>query len=473
MLLKRFRRFLGQTTAPLSHFAKDTRGNTSIIFGLTSIPLAMVASMAVDYSNSVRIKNELQAAADAGVLAAATALATGEDDTTKEEIAEDTFFANLSDNTLSGFAARPTTEVDFPNKEVTLNVQVTSTRMINTLLSDHMKIGVSATAIVDPGNPICMMSLNKTAKEALYLNGTADIVADGCSIHVNSDHEEALRQVGSGQAEADSFCVNGEYAGSNYSPMPEKGCRQENDPLESYFGDDLTDLSMATCDFQSADVWDDAVVSDGKGNGKKAGTKTVLLKPGVYCGDLDITSGDTVILQGATGDTDDDADGVYVFLNGSIDVRGGGTIRNTYDVSDGVTPDADAQWPAETAIILAGDSAGTVEVNGGADVTVRAKSDGSFAGIALAQDPDSVPSKDHVINGGGDVNIDGIVYFPTQGLDIGGNGVIGNNADQFAIMADTIEVNGTGQLEIRIGADYRAAGLPELPEAAERVRLKE
>ena len=49
--------------------------------------------------------------------------------------------------------------------------------------------------------------------------------------------------------------------------------------------------------------------------------------------------------------------------------------------------------------------------------------------------------------------------------------MIGNDADQFAILADTIEIDGTGQLEIRIGANYQAAGLPELPESAERVRL--
>ena len=69
------------------------------------------------------------------------------------------------------------------------------------------------------------------------------------------------------------------------------------------------------------------------------------------------------------------------------------------------------------------------------------------------------------------MNINGIVYFPTQALDITGNGIIGNDADQFAILADTIEINGTGQLEIRIGADYQAAGLPELPQSSERVRL--
>ena len=84
MHLKRLRNVLRHSTALAKRFSRDARGNTSIIFGLTSIPLAMIASMSVDYGNSVRIKNELQAAADAGVLAAATALASGEDETSKD-----------------------------------------------------------------------------------------------------------------------------------------------------------------------------------------------------------------------------------------------------------------------------------------------------------------------------------------------------------------------------------------------------
>ncbi len=456
MQLRKIRRILTQSTSLLQQFANDKRGNVAVIFGITSIPLAMIASMSVDFGNSVRIQNELQAAVDAGVLAAATAMASGEDDTSKTQIAEDTFFANLSDNSLSGFSASPVTNVDFPGKQVTMTVSVTNSRMLTTLLSDHIDINVEATAVVDPGNPICMMSLNPTAKEALYLNGTADIVADGCSIHVNSGHDEALRQVGSGTALAESFCVHGEYSGSNYTPTPEKDCRVEQDPLKEYFNDDWSTVDYSVCDFQSSDIF-------GQGNGAP---DVVLLEPGVYCGDLNITAGKTAILQSDGGDNS-----VYVFVDGSIDIRGGGTLRNTIEAGDGVTGAPGMTFPAETAIILTGANPGRLEVNGGADMVIKAKSSGTFAGIAVAQDPNSIPSQPHQIAGGGNVNIDGIVYLPTQPLDVTGNGVIGNEADQFAIIADVVEVDGTGQLEIRIGADYQAAGLPELPQSHERVRL--
>lgn len=461
-MLKRLGTFLRNTTAPAQLFLKDKRGNASLIFGVTSIPLAMIASMAVDYGNGVRIKSELQAAVDAGVLAAATALASGEDNTSKTQIAETTFYANLSDNTLDGFTATPTTNVNFPDKEVTMSVNVSNGRMVSTLLSDHMDIGVTATAIVSAGNPICMMSLNETERESLYLNGTADVIANGCSIHVNSNDEEALRQIGGGTATAESFCVNGDYVGSNYTPMPRRRCRKEEDPLDEYFATDWATVDTSVCDFQAGDVI------------TPSGPDMVLLEPGVYCGTLSITAGKTAIIQG--NDEVAGGDSLYIFLNGGIDIAGGGTLRNFTEVGDTVTPAATKNFPAETAIILAGNApAGNFEMTGGANganITLKAKASGTFAGIALAQHPDSVnANKDHVIAGGGNVNIDGIVYFPTQSLNITGNGVIGNSADQFAIIANMIEVDGTGSLEIRIGADYSSAGLPELPESSEMVRL--
>ena len=458
MLLKGYPKFLKPSAVALQQFLAQNKGSTSVIFGLSVIPLVMIASMAIDFGNGVRIKNELQSAADAGVLAAATALANGEDDTSKTQIAEDTFYANLSDNTLSGFSASPVTDVDFPNKQVTMTVSVKHARLATTMLTDHVGINVDATAIVDAGNPICMMALNPSAQAALYLNGTADLVADGCSVHVNSSHDEGLRQVGSGNATAESFCVHGGYAGSNYTPMPHKKCRQQNNPFGDYFDTDWAKVGTPTCDYQTDDIED--MFSNGAN-----GVDTILLQPGVYCGgDLRIANGQTAILQSGS-------DGLYIFLDSGLDITSGGTVRNTVEPGDDVTPAPGETFPSETTIIFAGSNPGILEVNGGADLEIKAKSSGDFSGIAIAQVPTSIPDDPHLITGGGNVNIDGIVYFPTQELSIRGNGVIGQDADQFAIVADTIDIRGNGRLEIRIGADYQSAGLPELPEADGQVRL--
>jgi hypothetical protein len=71
------------------------------------------------------------------------------------------------------------------------------------------------------------------------------------------------------------------------------------------------------------------------------------------------------------------------------------------------------------------------------------------------------------------MEINGIMYFPKQPLKITGNGNIGTTVAQFAIMADTIAIEGNGQLNIHIDQNCQGSGLPDLPEAHEIVHLIE
>ncbi len=107
----------------------------------------------------------------------------------------------------------------------------------------------------------------------------------------------------------------------------------------------------------------------------------------------------------------------------------------------------------------------------GANVDVRAPSSGLFAGIVMAMTPETVPNTSNDITGGGYMEFDGIVYFPTQHLYISGNGDIGADSAQFAILANTIDIEGNGTLFIHIASDAPGSGLPGLPEMDEIVRL--
>jgi hypothetical protein len=86
-------------------------------------------------------------------------------------------------------------------------------------------------------------------------------------------------------------------------------------------------------------------------------------------------------------------------------------------------------------------------------------------------DPATVPSKQNTIIGGGYMEFDGIIYYPTQPLYITGNGDIGADSAQFAILADTIDIEGNGTLYIHISSDAPGSGLPGLPQANEIIRL--
>src|SRR5690242_2954507 len=51
-----------------SRFFRDRRGNISMIFGLTVVPLVVAVGTGVDYSLAARMKAKLQSAADAAAV---------------------------------------------------------------------------------------------------------------------------------------------------------------------------------------------------------------------------------------------------------------------------------------------------------------------------------------------------------------------------------------------------------------------
>ena len=108
-------------------------------------------------------------------------------------------------------------------------------------------------------------------------------------------------------------------------------------------------------------------------------------------------------------------------------------------------------------------------VQAGGNLILKAPASGSFAGIALAQHPNSLTGTSKTtannVQGGGSVEITGIMYYPKQTLYITGAGTMSTNSPMFAVVADRVYVEGNGQLTIGQASDSVAAGLPALPSA--------
>jgi hypothetical protein len=241
----------GSSKRRFEAFANDSSGVVAIIFAVCAIPTLIAISVALDMSSASEMKSEIQSAADAGVLAAATRLAVNASEADKEQLALDTFYANLSP-VLADHAGIPTVAIDFPAKQVHLAVDVEHSNILSGLASDGFTLHVEATARVSKGNPICMMAINPHAEEALTIQGTADLKANECAVHVNSDHPtDALHQHGSATATAKSFCVQGGHYGSSYTPPPQDKCAYEYDPLEVSFAADWAKAGISgwSCTF--------------------------------------------------------------------------------------------------------------------------------------------------------------------------------------------------------------------------------
>ena len=465
-------------------FAQDTRGNMTMMFGLAAIPVIAAAGMAIDYARISRVHDEIQLVADGATLAAAGAknLTGTKDERKVQRVAIATSYLTKGLARVTDAETIGTPEVVATNAKVTISVNASvKGSFINVLdavkqdsgysqdggggdqdggkkgRSYGMTISSEATWIAGV-NYLCMLVLNNNDAESLHVKGTADINARGCSIWVNSKSNTGLYQNGTASITAEQICVNGNYSGSNYHPVAprsgDKDCPQLPDPLATQF---LTDYE-ATWDSENIEN----IKYDGYNKTNKKYAQMIFdasgdhtIYPGRYRGGIKVQNNRTINME----------PGVYFIENGNFTIQSGGIVNATGGVTIVLT-DLAAKTTKNNS------SSARIDVQAGGSLNIKAPAEGPFAGLAIAQHPNSVPNADskataNSIIGGGTVEMEGLVYYPAQILYITGNGWISQNDDLFAIVADKVYVEGNGQLNIGQAADFDSAGLPALPSTGE------
>ena len=93
------------------HFKVDKRGNVAMIFGIALLPMTLFAGSAVDYARASRATSQLQAAADAAVLATSRSGALSNCE--REQRATEYFAANVTTNPLLAGTVATVTATNF------------------------------------------------------------------------------------------------------------------------------------------------------------------------------------------------------------------------------------------------------------------------------------------------------------------------------------------------------------------------
>ncbi|MEY9826443.1 hypothetical protein ABIF75_010089 [Bradyrhizobium japonicum] len=89
-------------------FARDRKANIAVIFALTMVPIIFLLGMTLDYTQAVRKRGQLDAAADAAAIAAVRpAMLTQSDKTVVQATAAAVFAAKAN---LPGLTATPTAD---------------------------------------------------------------------------------------------------------------------------------------------------------------------------------------------------------------------------------------------------------------------------------------------------------------------------------------------------------------------------
>lgn len=399
--------------AILSRFADCTRGATAVVFALSAIPFVAAAGVAIDQSRAYFVKSALQAATDAAVLSAAS---SSVQPSQRQATAAAVFAANVNDTAdVQAAVANVSVVGDTVSVSSTVQMQTTLTRIMG-----FNSIAVTATSSAAVGKtygnaaPACVLALSTTADGAFYVNGTTNFEAINCGVYTNSHGSESLRAVGDPTVSASNFCtVGGADINGNFLPLPVTGCAPVPDPFAAL----------------AAPAADDCV-----GNPQalvlKKGEHT--LSPGTYCGGLELMAQAVVTFEA----------GIYVIKGGALVFRSGSQSTGN-----------------SVGFYLTGTGA-QMDVNGGADVAITAPTSGALAGIAVAQDASANAGATSIIQGGGAVQLTGALYFPSQTLQIGGNGDLGQSTGAWAIVADQVHLKGNGS--VRIEAAFTQAGYPDV-----------
>jgi Flp pilus assembly protein TadG len=430
----------------LRRFARNSRGNATMIATLAAIPMVACAGLAIDYLRGIRSATELQQVTDAAALAAASAKnVTGTQANQMSQratIASNYINASIADVKDVEIVGSPSV-VTGPNTiDVTVNAKVKGSliNVLNALPKDALtgeggggaaageasskdiNLTVHSKVAFTEAGYICLLALHPTATEAIYFQGNSTFMAT-CAVQANSNAAVAMRTWGTAEAYATRFYSIGGWAGSGFDPAPVKTSTVKADPYAA-----LALPTVGGCNYTDKQVKDD----------------TETLSPGVYCGGLKVSTHGVANLQ----------PGLYIIKNGKLDVDS----QSTLNAASGVT------------FYLTGDSS-YIDIKSGAVVTITAPNSANatsdsggvlgsapWKGFAVMQDRESGEGNTNTIYSKGGVNITGAFYTPEQRLVVWANDTMNGSSSYFPMIVDTMNMNGTSTLYVNL--DYEAPGYP-------------
>jgi Flp pilus assembly protein TadG len=405
----------GSYLAILPTFARDQRGSTAMVFALAMVPALAAIGLAIDYGRAHYAKDRLQNAVDAAALAGARLPATAR--ANREQAARGVFSSNLAATNLA--AVSPA--ISASNAEVSVAASFTMPTSFMSLIGVNSVVvnaHTRARSQVQNGGVACLLALNPSTSDGLHLQGINKLSEQNCWAWVNSTNASAINAVGASTGTAQGFCSAGGVVGADhFAPAPFTQCDPLPDPFASMFAP-LSGACAAT----------NLLVKNG----------TYALNPGTYCGGLILKPQADVTFN----------PGVYIIKDGAFEVQGQASA-------------------AGRGVVFVFTGSGTqLIVRGGGNVdftapTAGANGVGGLAGLLFFQDRFTTnPGSTTIIQGGGTVKMEGILYMPTWRVEIGGNGDINQTTKHWAMIADSFYMEGNGKLFIR--SDPTGSGQPDI-----------
>jgi Flp pilus assembly protein TadG len=378
----------------LRAFCADRRGGVVTTFTLMALVLISAGGAALDYTNLVRVRADLQSIADTSALAAAREFRLGNADaTTIAAVAQTHAGASLAAKNLSA-GVEATADIVAKMVTVTLTGTVKTYVMSIAGVSTTKPKAVGVAKVVG-GAPICVIALDTSSAMTTYLQKSAHLEAPGCSVYSNSKNSSGLVVQDTAILKAAFTCSSGgisKVAAGTVTPDPQKDCPVLPDPLAARAPPPVG----STCDFTNVVVRDaDAILSPGTYCGglqvlaSHGKTASATLKPGQYAiKDGPLLVGGNVLIR--------DPKNILVALDG--DVTFSGTNVSFYFV----TSNAKASLDKVARIAFFKSS----------HISLTAPKIGAMAGILFYEDRSTGTEIQHFVTSDDTRMLLGTIYLP-------------------------------------------------------------
>ncbi len=398
-------------------------GGIAISVAVGAPVLMGAVGLASDFAVFTLKKSELQSAADAAALAATRELSVISTDSTSakmsseseedegpiEEIARNYVMASLETESTD-----ISTSVEIDEAEGSVRVSVTDTWQpffAHFLGADITPITTDAKAQLVGENKVCVIGLAGTGSGVVSLTNDAHLEAKGCSVYSNSTNSMGFYLGSGSEIEADLVCsAGGVYnKGASSSAKVLTDCPPLADPLSG-----RSPPAFGGCSYTNTMI----------------GSGIVTLKPGVYCGGINI-SGDAQVTFAA---------GDYIIKDGLFFVHGKASVKG-----------------ANVGFYFTG-LLSLIQFWDDASIDLSGREDGDMAGLLFFDDPKASILRVHNIRSTRAKNLTGTVYLPKGTLLVDPAASVAEKSAYTAIIARRLVIENGPSLVLN--TNYGATKVP-------------
>ncbi len=392
-----------------SRYWKNSSGSTAVAFALGVPVVLAVIGVASDYATMTFKRAELQAAADAGALAAVKEMSLSQAGTkTAEEAARSYANAQLADRSE---ALDIEVEVDKKIGRATVKISENWSPFFSEFVGAGMTpVVATASASLTGSANVCVLTLDPTASKAFEVKSGAYVTAPDCSLYSNSSSETGMEFDSSTEIKSNLVCSAGgvTYAPGHVDPEPTTDCPQISDPLAG-----RPEPKSGVCV-----------------NVKMPILADMTLQPGTYCNGIHITKKSNVTFM----------PGEYIVEDKGFVITGQGSAIGK-DVGFYLKgPDAVLNFTGNSVVEFAG------------------RSSGDMAGLLFFEDRNAPVGREHRIATLLTKELTGTIYLSRGNLRIDPKAKVGEKSAYTAIIVNQLELRDGP--ELILNADYGASAVP-------------